>query len=258
MGESQMAVWTRILITVGALLALASEVDAGEFGSPYSSGTNVEQHKKASDGFTPSQVARNQSKPTQVAHDQSKTTPGNAYKIGPSDVIDISVFQVADLSKTVQVDDSGNIVLPLLGEVPAAGKTADELQEDLRFKLGAKYLQDPQVTVIVKESNNRRYTISGEINAPGVYPLKSQLTLLQVVAMAGGFKDNSDSTVLILRNSGGKRYAATFDVDAIQKGQAKDPVVRSGDSLVAGTSAIKKGYQNLMKVLPLAGFAALL
>src|SRR5262249_50200332 len=112
-----MAVWTRILITVGALLALASEVDATEFVNPYSTGSNVGQHKKTSDGFTESQ-----SKTSEVAHEPSKARPGNAYKIGASDVIDISVFQVADLSKTVQVDDNGNIALPLLGEVPAAGK----------------------------------------------------------------------------------------------------------------------------------------
>ena len=250
-----MAVWTRILITVGALLALASEVDATEFVNPYSTGANAGQHKKASDGFTES---HNQSKTSEVAQEPSKARPGNAYKIGPSDVIDISVFQVADLSKTVQVDDNGNIALPLLGQVPAAGKTADQLQEDLRSKLSAKYLQDPQVTVIVKETNSRRYTISGAINTPGVYPLKSGTTLLQCVAAAGGLKDTTDWTVLIVRNSGGKRYAAQFDVDAIEKADAKDPMVKSGDMIVVGTSAIKKGYQDLLKVLPLASFATLL
>jgi polysaccharide export outer membrane protein len=250
-----MAVWTRILITIAALLALTSEVNATEFVNPYSMGANGGQHKKTSDGFT---GGHNQSKTSEVAHEPSKARSSNAYKIGPTDVIDISVFQVADLSKTVEVDDNGNIALPLLGEVPAAGKTADELQEDLRSKLSAKYLQDPQVTVIVKETNSRRYTISGSITTPGVYPLKTGTTLLQTIATAGGLKETTDWTVLIVRNSGGKRYAAQFDVDAIQKANAKDPIVQSGDVIVVGTSAIKKGYQDLLKVLPLAGFAALL
>src|SRR6476661_7221430 len=81
---------------------------------------------------------------------EQKTIPGrNAYRIGPLDVLDVSVFQAPDLSKTVEVAEDGTIDLPLLGATPAAGKTAYELQRELSSKLGAKYLQNPQVTVSV-------------------------------------------------------------------------------------------------------------
>ena len=129
----------------------------------------------------------------------SMSTPGaRAYRIGPLDVLDISVFQAPELSKTVEVADNGTIDLPLLGETPAAGKTAHELQRDLNSRLGAKYLQNPQVTVMVKEFNSNRVTVSGAVKSPGVFPYKGE-TLLQFVTMAGGLAPESNSMVLVLR-----------------------------------------------------------
>src|SRR5262249_23781414 len=74
---------------------------------------------------------------------------GDAYKIGPSDVLQIFVFKVPELSQTVQVADTGTVNLPLVGEIPAAGKTAHDLERELTRRLGAQYLQNPQVTIYV-------------------------------------------------------------------------------------------------------------
>jgi polysaccharide export outer membrane protein len=180
------------------------------------------------------------------------------YRIGAADVLEISVFKVPDLSKTVLVSETGMINLPLVGEVQAAGKTTQELERDLTAKLGATYLQNPQVTVLVRENNSQRITIQGAVEKPGVYPVKGETTLVQIVAMAGGFKATSDSTVLILRTTEGKRSAAKFDVDTILKGKADDPPMQAGDVVVAGTSAIKAGFNNVLKALPLAGLFAIL
>ena len=187
---------------------------------------------------------------TQVA-----TPEDGAYQIGPMDVLDISVFKVPELSQTVSVSDTGTVNLPLVGEVPAGGMTTQELERSLASGLGAKYLQNPQVTVTVKEYNSQRVTISGEIKSPGVYPIKGKTSLLQIVAMAGGFQENSNSTVLVLRQSGGKRSATKFDVSQIEKGRREDPILQPGDTLVAGTSAIKKGFNTVLKGLPVAGAA---
>jgi polysaccharide export outer membrane protein len=183
---------------------------------------------------------------------------GGLYLVGPNDVLDISVFKVPELSKSVQVAPSGTINLPLVGEVMAAGKTTQQLERELTAELGAKYLQNPQVTVMLKENNSQRVTIEGAVKSSGVYPLKSETSLLQLVAMAGGFNDASDSTVLILRDTGGKRSAAKFNVSAIKNGQAPDPQLQSGDVIVAGESAIKKGFSTILKALPLAGMFAIL
>lgn len=186
------------------------------------------------------------------------TTGGSSYKIGPLDVLDISVFKVPELSKSVQVAGSGTINLPLVGEIPAAGKTTQQLERDLTSKLGATYLQNPQVTVFIKEYNSQRVTVEGAVKTPGVYPVKSETSLLQVIAMAGDFQPESDSTILILRSANGKRTAAKFDVSAIQTGRAQDPIIQSGDVIIAGTSAIKKGFSNVLKALPVASLFTLL
>ena len=187
-------------------------------------------------------------------------TPGNAgYKIGPADVLDISVFKVPELARTVLVDDIGTINLPLLGDVPAAGRTTRELERDLAKKLGAKYLQSPQVTVAIKEYNSQRVTVEGAVKTPGVHALKGKTSLLQLVAMSGGLDSaTSDSTVVIFRHTDGKRYAAKFDLGAIKKGEAQDPPILPGDVVVANSSALKAAWGDFLKALPVASFALLM
>jgi polysaccharide export outer membrane protein len=210
------------------------------------------------DSFAAQQPGQGQaprSGPTPVAFASSGSS---SYRVGPLDLLDISVFNVPELSKPVQVSGSGTINLPLLGEMAAAGKTTEELERELTKKLGEKYLQNPQVTVLVKEFNSQRVTIEGAVNKPGVYPITTNTSLLQLVAMAGDFQQTSDSSALILRTTNGKRSAARFDVADIQNGRAHDPMIQSGDVVVAGTSAIKSGFNTIMKALPLAGVFAFL
>ncbi|MGE0055216.1 MAG: polysaccharide biosynthesis/export family protein [Hyphomicrobium sp.] len=200
-----------------------------------------------------SEAARVADKLTAVA------TPGStAYKIGPLDVLEITVFKVPELSKSTQVADTGTINLPLVGEVPAAGQTAQEIERDLTKKLGSKYLQNPQVTVFVKEYNSQRVTVEGAVKKPGVYPIRGRNSLLQFIATAEGLDPGSDDTVVIFRQTDGKRTAARFDIDAIRSGSAEDPIVQSGDVIVAGSSALKEGFNNFLKLVPVAGVFALL
>src|SRR5687768_12757963 len=124
----------------------------------------------------------------------SFSSAGGSYAIGPLDVLEITVFKVPDLSKTVEVSDTGSINLPLVGEVPAAGRTAQQLERDLTVRLGGKYLQNPQVTVYVKDHKSQRVTIQGAVKAPGMFPLSGRTTLLQGIALAGGRDKVSDST----------------------------------------------------------------
>lgn len=184
--------------------------------------------------------------------------PGNAaYKIGPLDVLDISVFKVPDLTKEVQVAEDGSINYPLIGDTPAAGKTAHELEQELTKKLGSKYLRDPQVTVFVKEYNSQRVTVSGAVKTAGVYAIKGSTSLMQVVAMAGDIDLTTDSgDVVVFRNIDGQRSAARFDLDAIRSGKAADPQVEPGDVVVVDSSATKIAFHNLISALPIASTAA--
>jgi len=183
------------------------------------------------------------------------STPGNtAYKIGPLDVLDITVFKVPDLSRSVQVADNGAINFPLIGEVPAAGKTAQEVERELKGRLGASYLQSPQVSVFVKEYNSQRVTVEGAVKKPGVYPLRGKSSLLQFLALAEGVdRETASSSVAIFRQANGARTVARFDVDDIRNGKAEDPQILQGDVIVVDTSSGKEAFGYFAKAMPVAG-----
>ncbi len=157
----------------------------GSVGSASASSANA---------FAPTGAAVHSAAASQAADAlTSVAKPGSAaYKIGPLDVLDVTVFKVPDLAKTVQVAEDGSINYPLIGEVTAAGKTAHELEHDLTKKLGAKYLRDPQVTVMIKEYNSQRVTVSGSVKSSGVYAIKGSTSLMQVIAMAGDIDMNTE------------------------------------------------------------------
>ena len=180
------------------------------------------------------------------------TPNSNAYKIGPEDVIELTVFKVPDLSKSVQVSEAGTANLPLVGEIQVAGRTTREVEKELTATLGQNYLRNPQVNVAVKEYNSQRITIEGEVKKPGVFPIRGRLTLLQAVATAGGFESVADSSeILIFRSTNGRTAAAKFDIDQIRAGTSKDPELLAGDVIVVSSSTAKVAFQNILKALPL-------
>jgi polysaccharide biosynthesis/export protein len=186
-------------------------------------------------------------------------TPGNTgYKIGPLDILDVQVFKVPELTKSIQVAEDGSITYPLVGEITAAGKTARQLEHELIQKLGSKYLRDPHITVLVKEYNSQRVTVEGGVKTTGVYALKGTTRLTEVLAMAGDVDSSiASGDIVIFRNIDGKRSAARFDFDQIRSGKVPDPEVQPGDVIVADTSSTKVALANVLKFLPLATSAAI-
>jgi polysaccharide biosynthesis/export protein len=195
-----------------------------------------------------------------VAFSATSGAGNSGYLIGPTDILDISVFKVPELSKSVQVADTGTINLPLVGDVQASGKTASEIEMDLTRQLGAKYLKSPQVTVYVKEHNSQRVTIEGAVRKPGVYPIRGTLSLIQLLATAEGVdRDLYSKDVTVFRTVDGNRTSRVFDIDAIREGKGDDPQLRQGDLVVVDTSAAKSALQNTLKIVPAtAGTAAAL
>jgi len=173
-------------------------------------------------------------------------------------VLDISVFKVPELSRSVQVAENGTVNLALVGDVQAGGRTSQEIERELVDRLGSKYLQRPQVTVFVKEYNSQRITVEGAVKKPGVFPYRGRASLLQAIAMAEGLDAVSDTNVVVFRSVGGKRAAAKFDIAKIRSGAAQDPAIESGDVVVVATSTFKETFNAILKALPLAGAFALL
>jgi len=177
----------------------------------------------------------------------------DTYKLLPLDTVSITVFQVADLSRDYPIDQSGRLTMPLLGRVDAVGLSTTELGNAVAARLNEKYLQNPNVTVTLKESASRVVTVDGSVRQPGIYPAAGPLSLMQVVALARGTDELANpKRVAIFRTIGGKRMAAAFDLTSIRKGEEKDPAIFPGDTVVVDGSGLRKAQRELMQNLPLA------
>jgi len=160
------------------------------------------------------------------------------YRIGAEDLLEVQVFGVDQLARTVRVNSFGMVSLPLIGSVPVGGMTAPEAERLIGRKLAESYLQDPQVSVFIKEYTNQRVTVEGAVAKPGIYPLRGQSTLLRTLAIAGGQGSLSDmSNVVVFRgDANGKREAQVYDVERIRRGELEDPQVMNDDVIVVNRS----------------------
>jgi polysaccharide biosynthesis/export protein len=151
----------------------------------------------------------------------------------------------------VRVDNAGRISLPLIGPLEVTGRTVNELEIEIGALYSARYLQNPQISVFVKEFASQRVTIGGSVVKPGIYPMTSRLTLLQGLALASGVDQLADmSNVIVFRSAGGQRQFARFDLEAIQAGEQTDPELLGEDVVVVDTSTGKVALQNLIKLAP--------
>ena len=181
--------------------------------------------------------------PTVVALDQG-------YRIAPMDTLTVKVFKMPDLSGDYEVDLTGQISMPLIGEVSAVDLSTAELDKKLTDKLGAKYLENPDISVGVKSSTKRSVTVDGSVKSPGSFVISGTSTLMQAVAQAGGAAEDANiRRVAIFRQIDGQRKAAAFDLSAIRKGQAEDPVIYAGDIIVMDGSSIKALQKKLLSGL---------
>ena len=179
------------------------------------------------------------------------------YLIGPFDRIAVSVFQEDDLSvRDVQVDSAGDVLLPLIGRVHAAGQSSAALSAQIARALGTRYLVDPKVAVIVQESVSQKVTVEGGVMGPGVYAIQGRTTLLDAVAMAKGTSRVAAlDDAVIFREIAGQRYGALFDLKRIGSGQAPDPEIRGNDTVVIGHSNIKAAWRDVLTAAPLLAAA---
>jgi len=140
------------------------------------------------------------------------------YVIGPEDVLDIAVWDNTQMSRTVPVRPDGKISLPLLNDVTAEGLTAMELRSRLTTAL-TPYIPDPVVSVIVRDIHSFKVTVIGEVKQPGRHELRSRSTVLDALALAGGFTDYaSKGRIVVLRRRGTATVQLPFAFDRIASG----------------------------------------
>ena len=157
------------------------------------------------------------------------------YVVGPEDVLGVLVWREPDMSGDVTVRSDGMITLPLVGDLQAAGHSPEALAGQIET-LSAEYLAEPNVTVIVRQILSRKAFITGEVNAPGVYPLSGPLTVVQLIALAGGLTEFADEQKIgIMRTDDtGQTTAIRFNYKWIREGRnlEQNILLKPGDTVV--------------------------
>ena len=146
------------------------------------------------------EVAGNKLPPPDTTAASGAYEGASDYRVGAQDLLEISVFGVQDLDKEVRVNSNGQISLPLIGGVMAGGRTIPELEKELASKYANGFLQNPQVSVFVKEYSSQRITLEGAIIKPGIYPITGKTTLLQAIALS----------IIVVETSGSKSAYRRF------------------------------------------------
>lgn len=153
------------------------------------------------------------SSPTPKPHDDS-------FVIGNDDVLAINVWKEPDISRSIPVRSDGKISLPLVGEVQATGQTPLKLEQEIAAKL-KNYISEPEVTVIVQQINSQKFNILGQVTRPGSYVITNSATVLDAIAMAGGFRDfaKQKSIYILRQNPNGTQTRIPFNYKDVVKGQ---------------------------------------
>lgn len=211
-GEAEMMHTKRIILAAAVLLVFAALALKGQAQNP-----------------TPDAA-----KPVAPATSSPVAANDPDYKIGPQDVLTITVWKEPEVSREVPVRPDGKISLPLLNDVEAAGLTPMQLANSLTESL-KKFISSPQVTVMVKEINSRRVYVIGEVVRAGTFPLLPKMTVLQIVSSCGGFTQFANpKKIYVLRTKDGKQTKIPFNYKDVVSGKNPEQNIelQPGDTIV--------------------------
>ncbi len=179
--------------------------------------------------------------------------PAAIPRISEGDLLQLEVFQAPEMSTKERVMASGEIFLPLIGAIKVAGLTQEEAEQLITRKLSENYLQNPQVNIFVEESASQKITVVGDLNQPGVFPLKGSMTLMEAIAQARGVKNTAKDEAVIFRKTereGIRGYI--IDLDAVQDGTTPDPLLVGGDTIHVAQSGTLVFFDRLFGKLSIA------
>jgi len=158
----------------------------------------------------------------------------DSFVIGNDDVLAINVWKEPDISRSIPVRSDGKISLPLVGEVQAAGLTPLKLEKDIAEKLKS-FISEPEVTVMVQQVNSQKFNILGQVNKPGSYVIANSLTVLDALALAGGFRDFAKKkSIYVLRHGASGEVRLPFNYKEVSEGKnmAQNVKLQPGDTII--------------------------
>ncbi len=174
----------------------------------------------ASENESPPNPPAQTAPPAQAAETSATKPHDDSFVIGNDDVLAINVWKEPDISRSIPVRSDGKISLPLVGEVQATGQTPLKLEQDIASRL-KNYIAEPEVTVIVQQINSQKFNILGQVNKPGSYVITNSATVLDAIAVAGGFRDfaKQKSIYVLRQNADGTQTRIPFNYKEVVKGQ---------------------------------------
>lgn len=183
-------------------------------------------------GCSQAQTRNEVRKAESVPSDTGNSTPDN-YKVRANDVLEVKVYQESDLSGRVQVREDGNVRLPLINEtVRVGGLSITEIENRIRALLGKDYVRDPRVTVNIGEFSKITFTVMGQVNRAGTYPMPGNkpVTLLQAIGMAGSYtRLANERKVYLKRTVGNQQKVYVLDAQEMARNPKDDVILRDGD-----------------------------
>jgi polysaccharide biosynthesis/export protein len=174
------------------------------------------------------------------AEGKAKAVDTYRYILGPRDEVTVSVWRNDDLKRILQIDPSGNVQFPLVGELKASGLTISQLRETMTLRL-SKYIVDPQVDVIVSNLKNLKVYVLGEVKTPGTFDWRSGMLAWEGISQAGGFTtDANQENILLVRSENGRAAIRALNLKSILKGEnlAQDVCLENGDVVYVLPSVI--------------------
>lgn len=170
-----------------------------------------------------------------------------AQVLGPFDQVSVDVFGLPEFSRTLTIDRSGNISLPLAGELRASGRTPIELGRVVARLLRDNHVRDPQVSINVTQVVSQVVTVGGEVRSPGLFPVTGRMTLMRAIARAQGLNDAArENYVLVYRRVEGRDYAGLYDLRAIRLGMYPDPEIFANDVVEVDESRARRTFGLLL------------
>jgi polysaccharide export outer membrane protein len=168
---------------------------------------------------TPSAPSAQAGQSTQNTDSAASKAHDDTFVIGNDDVLAINVWKEPDISRSIPVRSDGKISLPLVGEVQATGQTPLKLEQEIAARLKS-YIGEPEVTVIVQQINSQKFNILGQVTRPGSYPIANAATVLDAIAVAGGFRDfaKQKSIYILRQNTDGSQARLRFNYKEVVKG----------------------------------------
>ena len=176
--------------------------------------------QSGSEPSTPTAGSPAATQPAQNVEPSAAKAHDNSFVIGNDDVLAINVWKEPDVSRSIPVRSDGKISLPLVGEVQATGRTPLKLEEEIAARL-KNYIAEPEVTVIVQQINSQKFNILGMVNKPGSYVINNSATVLDAIALAGGFRDfaKQKSIYILRQDADGSQTRLPFNYKEVVKGK---------------------------------------